>query len=171
MNQLAGARARAYLVDGGLYLGIAVLQVPVGLAGIRLGRSSNPAWVYAASAVAPIAAAVLAARAESGPRQATIGKGREHLIVISSPAEVADGALSLARALVRNVVKITVPWQLGHTVALGASRGGFDERDPLTIVSTALIYPLLAAMAWTGLRGIGRALHDRMAGSVVVSRP
>lgn len=170
MNQLAGARARAYLIDGVFYLGIAALEVPVGVASIRLGRDSNRAWIYAASTVAPLVAAVLAARAESGPHQATIGKRREGIYVASASAHGQDAPISTASGLARNIVKITVPWQLGHTVALGASLGGFEERDPVTIVSTALIYPLLGAMAWTGLRGNGRALHDRVADSLVVAK-
>lgn len=169
MNQLAGARARAYTVDGVIYLGVAVLEVPLGLAAIRFGRAGNRASVYAASAVVPVVAAVLAARAESGPHQGTLGKRREHLKVVSTSALGHDARISMRRALVRNVVKIAVPWQLGHTVALGASRGGFEERDPLTLVSTILVYPLLGAMAWTGLRADGRALHDRAAGTRVVS--
>ncbi len=169
MGHLARARARAYVIDGVLYLGIAALEVPVGLASIRFGWDGNRAWVYAASAVAPVLAAVLAARAESGPRRATVGKRREHLSVVAVATPGGDARISTMRGLVRNFVKITVPWQLGHTVALGASWGGFEERDPLTLVSAALIYPLLGAMAWTGLQGDGRALHDRVAGTRVVT--
>jgi uncharacterized RDD family membrane protein YckC len=171
MDPLAGARARAYLFDGVLYFGIAALEVPLGLAAIRFGLAGNRAFVYAASTVAPVVAAVLAARAESGPHQATPGKRREHLKVVpasTSPGD-RDAQISITRGLVRNVVKITVPWQLGHTVALGASWGGFEQRDPLTLASVILIYPLLGAMAWTGLRADGRALHDRAAGTRVIS--
>lgn len=171
MNPLAGVRARAYLVDGVLYLGVAALEVPLGLAAIRFGWSGNHAFVYAASTVAPVVAAVLAARAESGPHRATVGKRREHLKVVpasTSPGD-RDARISFSRALVRNVIKITVPWQLGHTVALGASWGGFEERDPLTLASTILVYPLLGAMVWLVLRADGRALHDRAAGTRVVS--
>ncbi|MGB7448639.1 MAG: RDD family protein [Ornithinimicrobium sp.] len=169
MNHLAGARARAYLVDGALYLGIAALELPLGLAAIRFGWSSNRTWVHAASAVAPIVAAVVAARAEAGPHEATIGKRREHLKVVAVSPRGRELRISTASGLVRNFVKITVPWQLGHVVALGASRGGFEEGDPPTLVSSALVYPLLGVMAWTGLRGNGRALHDRAARTRVVS--
>lgn len=169
MNDLAGARARAYLVDGVLYLGVAVLEVPFGLAANRFGWSSNRALVYAASAVPPIVAAVVAARAEAGPHQATLGKRRHNLIVVPVSPGSSEPRISTANGLRRNFVKITVPWQLGHTVALSASWGGFEERDPLTLASAALTYPLLGAMAWTWLRGNGRALHDRAAGTRVVS--
>lgn len=169
MNPLAGARARAYLVDGLFYLGIAVLEVPVGLAAIRFGWGSNRGWVYAASTVAPVLSAAVAARAEAGPHEATVGKRREDLTVVAAFGYGGAVRISFASGLVRNFVKITVPWQLGHTVALGASWGGFEERDPMTLTSTALLYPLLGAMAWTGLRGNGRALHDRAARTRVVS--
>ncbi|MGV8978199.1 MAG: RDD family protein [Cellulomonas sp.] len=171
MNELAGARARAYLVDCVLYLGIAAAEVPFGLAAIRFGWASNRAWGYAASAVAPAAAAVLAARAEAGPHQATLGKRREHLKVVRASARGGDAPISTARGLVRNVVKIAVPWQLGHMVALGASWGGFEKRDPLTLASVILVYPLLGVMAWAAWRADGRALHDRVAGTRVVNTP
>ncbi|MDN5791044.1 MAG: RDD family protein [Micrococcales bacterium] len=168
MHPLAGARARAYLVDCLLYLGIAACEVPVGLVGRRRGWDRNRRYVYAASAVAPLTAALLAALAEAGPRQATRGKRREGLTVVQVSPGDASQRVGFARSLVRNVVKIAVPWQMGHVVALGASSGGFDRRDRVTLGTTVLVYPLLGAMAWTGLRGGGRPPHDRVAGTRVV---
>lgn len=168
MNPLAGARTRAYLVDCVLYLGVAACEVPVGLVGLRFGWSRNHRYVYAASAAAPLVAALLAARAEAGPRRATRGKRREGLTVAPVSTHDTNERVGFARCLLRNVVKISLPWQMGHVVALGASWGSFDHRDRVTLGTTVLIYPLLGAMAWTGLRGSGRPPHDRVAGTRVV---
>ncbi len=163
VHPLAGARARAYLLDCGVYLGIAAATVPIGVVAQRAGWKADRSWALGTSALPPLVATVLAARQESGPRAATLGKRRQGLVV-----RAADGsAPRFARCLLRDAVKIGVPWQLGHVVAIGAAYGGFERRDPLTLAATALTYPLLAVMALATTRGSGRALHDRVAGTRV----
>jgi uncharacterized RDD family membrane protein YckC len=117
------------------------------------------------SALPPVAATLLAALEEAGPRHSTPGKRRERLVV----AGAAGHPLTLPRTLIRNAVKIGIPWQLGHIVTIGASFAGFQRRDPLTLVAAAVTYPLLAAMVTAVARGSGRALHDRLAGTQVLS--
>ncbi len=163
MHPLAGARARAYLVDCATSLGVAAAMVPFGAAAHRAGWGAHRSFVLGVSAVPPLLATVLAARQEAGPRAGTPGKRREGLVVTTG----SGAPVPLARALVREAVKIGVPWQLGHVVAVGAAYGGFARRDPLTLVATALTYPLLAVMAAAAALGSGRALHDRVAGTVV----
>lgn len=58
---------------------------------------------------------------------------------------------------------------VGHTVAVGAAFGGFEDGDPVTLTAAVITYPLLAVMIATGVLGEGRALHDRVAGTVVSS--
>lgn len=164
MHQLAGRRAKAYLRDCLGYAGIAAATVPIGLALNAAGVGEHRGAVIAVSGVPPVVAAVVAARQESG-RGSTWGKRREALAVTGT-----DGAaVPFDRALWRNAVKITVPWQLGHVVAIGAAYGGYEDGDPLTIGATAVLYALGAAMAVTLLRGEGRGLHDRAARTVVRS--
>lgn len=115
------------------------------------------------SAIPPLAATVIAARQESGPTAATFGKRRQGLVVRSRGGTL----VTFTRGLIRNAVKIGVPWQLGHVVAVGAVFGSFDDADPLTLAATALTYPMLGAMVVAGATGNGRALHDRLAGTVV----
>lgn len=167
MNALAGRRTRAYLLDCIGYVAIAVCEVPIGIAVVKLGWADSRPLVYALSCVPPVLAAVIAARAEASSARATWGKRREGLTVDDALAVTAGQRIAFKRALVRNLVKISLPWQLGHTVAFGAADGGFENLDPVTMGATAALYPLLGVMLWTALRGDGRAVHDRVAGTQV----
>lgn len=191
MHPLARRRATGYLLDCTGYLGIAAAMVPFGLvvnALTDLGprRSS----VTAVSAIPPAIATVLAARAESGPRRATRGKRRSDLEVTAFPEQALAGAsdahdgvtpgpvageqaahgapITVGQGLIRNTVKIFVPWQLGHLSAIGAAYGDFETMRPGTVAASALTYAVIGTFAVMGLRGSGRGPHDLAAGTVVV---
>jgi uncharacterized RDD family membrane protein YckC len=163
MHPLLAARTKAYLRDAVTYLGVAAATVPVGLVLRHEGIGQHPGFLLAVSAVPPLVASVIAARQESGAHRATWGKRRQGLVVTTSSGE----RVPFGRALVRNLVKIGIPWQLGHTVAIGAAYGGFERGDPLTLAATAVTYPLVAVMIVAVARGTGRGLHDRVAGTAV----
>lgn len=164
MNRLAARRGRAYLRDCFTYLGIAAATVPFGVLAQTQGWGRERVFVLAVSAVPPVLAAVLAARREAGPSQATPGKRRQGLVVVGT-----DGlAPRPGAALLRNALKITVPWQLGHTVAVGAAFGGFDDADPLTLAAAAVTYPLLAVLVVGVLGKAGLTVPDRLARTRVV---
>lgn len=166
MHPLARPRATAYLLDCIGYLGVAAAMVPVGIvvaATTDLGTSR--AYSQLVSAVPPAIATVIAARAESGPRRATWGKRRRGLEVVAK----GGGTPGFGAALLRNTAKIFLPWQLGHLTTIGAIWGAFDEGDPLTIGASIGCYALMAAYAWTVLRGSGRGIHDLLAGTTVVA--
>jgi uncharacterized RDD family membrane protein YckC len=167
VHPLAARRVRAYLLDCLGYLGVAAGTVPLGLVLHRTGLGGDRRVALLVSAIPPIAATVIAGRQKAGPRRATPGKRRYHLVVTDAGAD----HLTLGRALARNAVKIGVPWQLGHVVAIGSSFGGFQRRDPLTWAAAAVTYPLLAAMVLAVSRGRGLALHDRAAGTRVRDHP
>lgn len=171
MNPLAARRARAYALDCAGYLGVAAATVPLGLVVRRLAHG-NPSrtLVLGLSALPPVIATVWAALAESGPQGATIGKRRAGLVVVPATSDGRE-PITMRQAMVRSVVKILVPWQLGHMVAIGAATGGFDDNDALTIGATIVTYPLLGLFAWMVLHGDGRGPHDRVAGTRVVSVP
>ncbi|WP_163542063.1 RDD family protein [Occultella kanbiaonis] len=163
MNPLAGRRGKAYVLDCVGYLGIAAATVPFGLLARNAGWGQEQTLVFAMSAVPPVLATLLAARRESGPDAATWGKRRFALRV-----SAADGAgVPFGRALLRNTLKIAIPWQLGHAVAVGAAFGGYADADPVTIAATALTYPVIGVMVAGVLIGRGRTVHDRIAGTVV----
>lgn len=164
LHHLASSRGKAYVRDCIGYLGIAVATVPLGLLSQQTGWGDHRGFVLAASAIPPTIATLLAARRESSSSGATPGKRRYGLQVQSQHGE----ALSFGRALLRNSLKIAIPWQLGHTVVVGAAFGGFDNQDPLTLAAAVATYPLLAIMIGSAAFGEGRALHDRITGSRVL---
>lgn len=159
---LLGSRAAAYGLDALGYAGIAAAMVPFGLANYALqGTPSRPA-VLAVSLLPPVLATAWAARAESGPRHATWGKRRLGIRVSGSVGEAGFG-----HALLRNAVKILLPWQLGHVVAIGAAHGDFDTMRPSTMIATGLLYVIAALFAVLMLRRSGRGPHDLLAGTRV----
>ncbi len=162
VHPLARDRVLAYGMDCVLYFGLAVATVPAGLLAHQLGWGGSRAFVVAASSVPVLAATLYATARESGAAAATWGKRRLGLTV-RAPA----GRPGAGRALARNVVKIGLPWTLGHLVAIGAATGGFETGDLLTLAATVVTYPLLAVMVGTVALGAGRGLHDRLAGTGV----
>ncbi|MFD2340830.1 RDD family protein [Clavibacter tessellarius] len=109
-----------------------------------------------------IALAVL----ESGPRQATPGKRARRLIV--QDARTGE-ALPFRRALIRNALKVALPWIVGHATVytiVGASTGS-GSVPPAVQAVTAIAYALPALWLATLLLGSGRTPYDRVAGSVV----
>ncbi|WP_194165118.1 RDD family protein [Pseudactinotalea sp. HY160] len=118
------------------------------------------------SAVPPIVATIWAARAEAGAAHATWGKRRMGLMV----ATERGPALPFPRALARNTIKIAIPWQVGHLVAIGAAAGGFDRSDPLTLTAGILIYPIIGVLAVMSAFGSGRGPHDRLTATHVIAR-
>lgn len=164
LHHLAFFRGKAYVRDCIGYLGIAVATVPLGLLAQQTEWGDHRGFVLAASAIPPTIATLVAARRESSSSGATPGKLRYGLQVHGQHGE----PLSFSRALLRNSLKIALPWQLGHTVAVGAAFGGFDNQDPVTIAAAVATYPLLAVMLGSVAFGEGRALHDRITGSQVL---
>lgn len=165
VNRLWRRRTEGYLVDCIGYLGLAALELPLGLALKDTALASSPLFLAIASSVPPAAATLIAARSESGTDGATWGKRRAALTV----KDVSGGELDFGRALWRNTIKIFVPWSLGHVVAFRAADGGFERGDALTLVATGLVYAWLAATAVTALFEAGRSVHDRLSGTTVSS--
>ena len=81
--------------------------------------------------------------------------------------DINDNLNNLRDARWGNLVKITVPWQIGHVVAIGAADGGFENGDPVTFAAGLATYPIIGIYLWTCARGDGRGVHDRLAGTVV----
>ena len=165
VNRLWGRRVRGYMRDCVCYVGIAALEVPVGLALTGTALASNPVFLAVASSVPPLAATLVAARAESGASGATWGKRREALRV----ATTRGSTPTFGQALGRNAAKIFVPWTLGHVVAFGAVSGGFERADVLTLGATGLLYGWLGLTLVLLVVGEGRTPHDRVSGTRVVS--
>ncbi|NEE01011.1 RDD family protein [Phytoactinopolyspora halotolerans] len=158
MNELAARRFKAYARDCIGYAAIAAATAPLGVAMRNAGRGRSRAFVLAVSAVPPILATLRAARQES-TSGATEGK-RHYGLHVTNPHH---GVPSFGRALIRNAIKIGIPWQTGHVVAVGAAFGGFERRDPLTVSAAAVTYPMIGVLAAGVAVGSGRGIHDRAA--------
>ncbi|MFE5776987.1 hypothetical protein [Brachybacterium sp. NPDC056505] len=173
-------RARAYARDCVGYLVLPAAMLPIGIPlATHIGDAGTArAVALVSSAIPPVLAALWAARAEFGPRASTWGKRREGLRVEMLPGRPEgtrsvgagrDGArVPFSRAFVRNLVKIAIPWQLGHVVAIGAVYGDFDTGAAGTMVATVLLYGVIIVLVGTVMLGSGRGLHDRIAATRVV---
>ncbi|UQN29969.1 hypothetical protein [Brachybacterium kimchii] len=173
-------RARAYARDCVGYLVLPAAMLPIGIPlATHIGDAGTArAVALVSSAIPPVLAALWAARAESGPRASTWGKRREGLRVEMLPGR-PEGARSggagpdksrvpFSRACVRNLVKIAIPWQLGHVVAVGAVYGDFDTGAAGTMVATVLLYGVVIVLVGTVMLGSGCEIHDRIAATRVV---
>jgi hypothetical protein len=82
--------------------------------------------------------------------------------------ESADALVSARRSLARNVIKIAVPWELGHTVALGYVSTASTNVPVWLWVLTGIIYGWLLLNLILLIIPSRKPLHDRMARTIVV---
>jgi uncharacterized RDD family membrane protein YckC len=110
-------RLAAMGLDAVTYLIIPAVLLPLGLLLAGKGIVFGPLVVNGIGLVLAIApATTLAAGREARPRGATLGKRwRRPTVHDKHTRALPSGRQSVAR----NVIKIAVPWELGHTVALG----------------------------------------------------
>jgi len=161
MHPLLRARSQAYVVDSLVHLAVPIALVPVGLLVRRHHRRLDLRLLHALSALPPVAATLLAGAQDS--RSGTWGHRWQGLVVRTTDGHVPG----FGRALLRNTVKVGIPWQLGHVVAIGAATGRLDRHHPWIIAATAVVYLwMAAAVAAVSLKS-GRALHDRAASTEV----
>lgn len=157
-GQLAWRRLTAWLIDWLWILILPALLVPIGF---LLRNAGLPSWLLNLGAflVLIVPVTVWLAWRESSSRQATPGKRVRGLRV------VRDGErASFRRALLRNALKVALPWELGHTVAYGFASG---SEGAWLIVLTVLTYVVL--FAWAGSLFRPRTLYDVLSGTQVVS--
>lgn len=158
-------RIRAWLLDWLVILAWVALTTVVGaglwLAGLRLGPVGLN-LIATVSVVLPVCVGF--ALLEAGPAQATWGKRRHGLRVVRA----ADGGrIGLVRAMVRNLIKIGVPWSLGHAVAIALATGS-DWSVGLGL-ATVLAYGLPALFVLMLILPGHRPPYDLVAGTVVVA--
>ncbi|MFI2485931.1 RDD family protein [Promicromonospora kroppenstedtii] len=166
MNSEAWRRIAAWLVDWLCFLAwlvvLAAIGIPLYLAGVTTGWSAATTNVVSALLTAVPLTTFLAVL-ESGPRQATIGKRALGLQVVGARD---GGRLTFARALLRNALKVALPWTIGHAAAIGLV--GSTTVEPGLIVLTAAAYVLPIAWVVTLFAGAGRTPYDRAGGATVV---
>ncbi|MBD5381056.1 RDD family protein [Clavibacter sepedonicus] len=169
MTRHPGDRVLAVLIDW-LFLCVwsalvAAVAVPLLVVGATMPLPPVAANVLAALAtVVPIT--IVLAVLESGPRQATPGKRARRLVV--QDARTGD-ALPFRRALLRNALKVALPWTVGHVAAYAivGTSDSLGSVPPGVEAVTVIAYVLPAVWLLTLLIGSGRTPYDRIAGTVV----
>jgi uncharacterized RDD family membrane protein YckC len=171
MTRHPGDRLLAVLIDW-LFMCVwialvSAVAIPLFVVGtiVRLPPVAENA-VAALVTVVPITIAL--AVLESGPRQATPGKRARRLVVQDART---GAALPFRRALLRNALKVALPWIIGHAAVYavaGAGAGSAGASTPLG-AQAALIasYVLPVLYLCTLVLGTGRTPYDRVAGAAV----
>ena len=166
MNPDAWRRIAAWLVDWLCFLVWLGLLAAVGIPLYLSGATSQwPAVTtnVVSALVTAVPLTIFLAVLESGTRQATIGKRVLGLKVVGAK----DGErLSFGMALLRNALKIAVPWTIGHAAAIGLVSS--PEVGPGLAVLTAAAYVLPIGYVITLFTGEGRTPYDRAGRARVV---
>ena len=168
MKPMAFVRVHAWLIDmltiAAWIAALAVVVVSLYLTDVMpaLSASATQALSFLIL-VAPVTVGL--ALLESGSRGATVGKHARRLLVVT-----VDGRLqvSFGRALIRNTLKVALPWELGHLVVYGLAGGSSSGSVPAWLVlATAAAYVIPAIYVITLFVGNGRTPYDRLSRTTV----
>ncbi|MFD6139516.1 RDD family protein [Promicromonospora sp. NPDC060271] len=170
MNPEAWRRIVAWLVDWLCFLVwlalVAAVGIPLYLAGVT-GQWSVVTANVVSALVTAVPLTIFLAVLESGARQASVGKRVMGLEVVAARD---GGRLSFASALLRNALKVAVPWTIGHAAAIALA--GATTMSPGLVTLTAAAYVLPLVYVVTLFVREGRTPYDRAAGARVVrARP
>jgi uncharacterized RDD family membrane protein YckC len=161
-------RLVAWVVDWGCILVwvaiTAAVGVPLFLVGVTEGIGTVTLNLVGAVLVV-IPVTFWFAWLESGARQATPGKRLRALRVVSA----TDGArVTFGRALLRNTLKIAVPWLIGHAAVFAIVGTGDSAAVPAGVwLLTAAAYALPILYVASLFVGTGRTPYDRLSGTTV----
>lgn len=166
MNPEAWRRIAAWLVDWLCFLVwlalVAAIGIPLYLAGVT-GQWSVVTANVVSALVTAVPLTVFLAVLESGTRQASVGKRVLGLKVVG----VRDGGrLSFGSALLRNALKVAVPWTIGHAAAIALVGSATIGPGLATLTAAAYVLPLVYVV--TLFAGTGRTPYDRAGGAKVV---
>jgi hypothetical protein len=157
-------RLLAWLVDWACILGwaavTAAIGVPLYLAGAT--RGIDAVTVNVVSAVVLVVPVTLAlAWLESSRWQASVGKRLRRLRVTDARSGTR---VSFGRALLRNAVKLSLPWTIGHAAVIEIVGVGPAAQVPVGVwVLTAVAYLLPIWYVVSLFVGSGRPPYDRLA--------
>ena len=143
----------------------AAVGVPLYLSGVT-GHMSTLASNLAAALLMVVPVTVVLALLESGPREASIGKRTRHLRVVEA---VTGSRVSFRRSILRNTMKIGVPWTIGHAAAYSIFQAGRSGSVPVSVWALTLAAYVLPVMYFVFLFvGPGRTPYDLMSSTVVI---
>jgi len=159
------SRLLAGLIDLGMALAWALLVAAVGVPLYLAGQTSalGPLalnLVGLALVVLPVTVALTVM--ECGRYEATPGKLKFGLRVRRDPM---GERISWQRSLLRNLLKLGVPWSLGHLAAIALAAGGGIDAQIGAVLSMAIPVAYLVSL----FLGDGRTIYDRLAGTMVIS--
>jgi hypothetical protein len=169
VNRQPFPRLRAWLIDvlciSGWVALLAVVGATLYFTGV-LGSLSANVGNAASFLVLILPVTVVLSWLESSSREATIGKRARRLRVVDAGTK---SRVSFFRALLRNALKIAVPWELGHTVAYGLI--GTVPGVPIPgwlVAATVAAYILPTVFVGTLFVGPGRTPYDWLSRTIVI---
>ena len=168
MRSLSIRRAAAWCVDWVIIVGYAAALIPLGILLYNLSvRVSSPTWNLVLFALLIAPATVWLALWEAGRRAASPGKRLLRLQVRTAD----DQPVSFARALLRNGIKVALPWELGHTAAFTLSSPSASG-PPVIAAEVSGIAACVIALTYAVslIVGTQRTPYDRLAGTLVADR-
>ena len=140
---------------------VAAIGVPLFLTGALVGVGPFTANILGvALVVLPVTVGLTVL--ESGRYEATPGKLKVGLRVRSDPT---GERISWFRSLVRNLLKLGLPWVLGHFAAVSLAYGGGWDAQLGALLAMAVPVAYLVSL----FTGDGRTIYDRLAGTMVIS--
>jgi uncharacterized RDD family membrane protein YckC len=159
-----GNRLLAWVVDWACILVwvaiTAAVGVPLFLAGVTRGLSI-PALNVVATIILVLPVTVGLALLEASTRESTFGKRVRRLRVVDWRT---GSRVPFGRTLLRNAVKVAIPWTLGHAAVYALVAGDPDAPPTVGVwVLTAVAYVLPIAYVVSLFVGDGRTPYDHLA--------
>jgi len=103
---------------------------------------------------------------ESSPREASIGKLTRHLRVVDA---VTGSRVSFQRSILRNTLKIGVPWTIGHAAVFAIVQASGSRPVPVSVwLLTVVAYVLPITYVVSLFVGQGRTPYDLISSTVVI---
>ena len=160
-------RVVAWVVDWLVIAAYAALLLPIGLAvGAPSWDLAPTVWNVISFGLLIVPVTAWLAWWERGAGAASPGK-RVLRLVVRDPRSGSKPP-RFGRALVRNALKVALPWELGHTATfVFASRTESTAAQTVGWVCAVLAYGLALAYVVSLFVGSGRTPYDRIAGTRV----
>jgi len=143
----------------------AAVGVPLYLSGVTHSVGAVASNLVAALMTVVPATFVLSVL-ESSPREASIGKRTRHLRVVDA---VTGSRVSFRRSILRNTLKIGVPWTIGHAAVFSIVQAGGSRPVPVSVwLLTVVAYVLPIMYVVFLFVGQGRTPYDLISSTVVI---
>jgi uncharacterized RDD family membrane protein YckC len=157
------------LIDWFCILAWLAITAAVGVS-LNLSGATRPVGALASNLVAALVtvvpATVVLSLLESSSREASVGKRTRHLRVVDA---VTGSRVSFRRSILRNTLKIGVPWTIGHAAVFSIVQAGGSVPVPVSVwLLTVVAYVLPIMYVAFLFVGQGRTPYDLISGTVVI---